>query len=222
MRSVERGVHDGPGMQFALRRFTPQSQIQNPKSLQPERLACCRAQAFAGRPRALHATPRWRVPRLEALWVNSRRSPFAENDGVIADHIAAPQECIPISAAVRSPTISWRPCRMTSRSCCPAMSARISASVAPSRWARVLLEPMVHLDDFQVEAGTENLSGFARQPEQRVHPGGIVGRPDDGDLRFAVCDLRFDRLGMTGGSDHQRFSALGTELRPRRESHRGN
>ena len=35
---------------------------------------------------------------------------------------------------------------------------------------RVLLVPVVHLDDLQVEAGTEDLGGLARQPEKSVHP----------------------------------------------------
>ena len=43
---------------------------------------------------------------------------------------------------------------------------------------RVLLHAMVHLNDFQVEAGAKNLSGFAREPEEGVDAGGVVGRPD--------------------------------------------
>ena len=48
----------------------------------------------------------------------------------------------------------------------------------------VLLHPVVHLDDFQIEVGPENFRRLARQPEERVDARGIVRCPDHWDVCF--------------------------------------
>ena len=70
---------------------------------------------------------------------------------------------------------------------------------------RVFFQAMMHLDDFQIEIRPENFRRLAREPEQRVDAGGKIGRPDHGNLRFAICDLRFFGIGMAGGADDDRF-----------------
>ena len=49
---------------------------------------------------------------------------------------------------------------------------------------------MMHFDDFQIEIRSENFRRFAREPEQRVHAGRIIRRPDDRDFGFELGNLR--------------------------------
>ena len=44
---------------------------------------------------------------------------------------------------------------------------------------RILLQAMMHLDDFEIEIGTEQLGRFASEPEQRVHSHAEVRREYD-------------------------------------------
>ena len=47
---------------------------------------------------------------------------------------------------------------------------------------RISLEAMMHLDNLEVEVGSQHLGRFSRKPKQGVHPGGIIGRPHDRNL----------------------------------------
>src|SRR3989442_9973097 len=76
---------------------------------------------------------------------------------------------------------------------------------------RILLHAMVEFDDFQIETRPENLSGFASQPKEGVHSGRIVRSPDDRNARNYFRDLRFFRLTVAGGSNHQGFLMFGTD-----------
>src|SRR6185503_326783 len=50
----------------------------------------------------------------------------------------------------------------------------------------VLLEPVVHLNDFEVELGPEDFGGLAREPKECVDAGRVVARPHHRNLRFEI------------------------------------
>ena len=51
---------------------------------------------------------------------------------------------------------------------------------------RILLHPVMHLDDFQIEVWSEYLRRLAGEPEQRVDAGGIIRRPNHWNPRFEI------------------------------------
>src|SRR5439155_20910310 len=51
---------------------------------------------------------------------------------------------------------------------------------------RMLLHPVMHLDDFQIEVWSEYLRRLAGEPEQRVDAGGIIRRPNHWNPRFEI------------------------------------
>ena len=77
---------------------------------------------------------------------------------------------------------------------------------------RIFLRAMMHLHDFEIETRAQNLRGFAREPEKRVHAGGIVRRPHDWDLSFELCEPEFLGVGMAGGSDHKGLFVFGAKF----------
>jgi len=81
---------------------------------------------------------------------------------------------------------------------------------------RVLFESVMHFHDFQIKERAENLGGLPGQPEEGINPGGVVRGPDNRDARGGLPDELFFRFGMTGGSDDQSPTVLGTEF-----GHRG-
>ena len=66
---------------------------------------------------------------------------------------------------------------------------------------RILLQAMMHLHDFEIVTQAKNLRRLARQPEQRVHAGGVIRRENHRDARCVVRDAGFLLIGMTGGAD---------------------
>ena len=67
----------------------------------------------------------------------------------------------------------------------------------------ILLESMVHLDDLEVEGRTEDLGGFAGEPEEGVDAHAVVRCEDDRDERGSLanrCDLI---VGVSGGADDE-------------------
>ena len=71
---------------------------------------------------------------------------------------------------------------------------------------RVLLQAVVHLDDFEVEAGAEDFGGLAGEPEERVHAGRVVRGPDHGNLRGAGPERGLLLLLVSGGADNERLA----------------
>ena len=59
----------------------------------------------------------------------------------------------------------------------------------------------MHLHDFEIEGRPEDLRGFAREPEERVHADAVVRREDDRDLRGGVLDRGDLRVGVAGRAD---------------------
>ena len=77
----------------------------------------------------------------------------------------------------------------------------------------IFFQAVVHLHHFEVEAGAENFRRLAREPEERVHAGRVVGGPDDGDLRFETQDFRLLGGLMSGRADDERLAVLRANFR---------
>ena len=69
----------------------------------------------------------------------------------------------------------------------------------------------MHLDNFQIKARAQNLRGFARQPEEGVDAGGVIGGPNDGNAMVSQIGDLFSRWRMASRADDQRLAVPGAE-----------
>src|ERR1700759_1403072 len=54
----------------------------------------------------------------------------------------------------------------------------------------IAFHSMMHFDNFKIERRSQYLCRLARQPEERVNPGRIIGGKNDRNLRLETGDLR--------------------------------
>src|SRR6266536_1490123 len=64
-------------------------------------------------------------------------------------------------------------------------SENLGESFCGPAW-RIAFHPMMHFDNFQIEAGAEYFRCFSSQPEQRIDARREIGREHDRDLRFEI------------------------------------
>ena len=76
----------------------------------------------------------------------------------------------------------------------------------------ILLVPMVRLNNFRVEILSKNFSGDAGKMEEKVDASGIVASPNHGDTGGECSYAFLFRRGVPGGSNDNRFPALGSQL----------
>jgi hypothetical protein len=66
----------------------------------------------------------------------------------------------------------------------------------------------MHLHNLQVERRPEDLRGFPRQPEKRIHPHAVVRGKDYRDLIRRVANARHLSVAVPGRTDHQGLIVL--------------
>ena len=71
---------------------------------------------------------------------------------------------------------------------------------------------VMHLHYLYIAAASQNLCSLARQPEQGVHPYGIIGSEHNRNGCRSVHDLLAFQLRMPRSANHQRF-VIGNSFR---------
>ena len=131
---------------------------------------------------AARNAPRAKVSRLDARWVSSTRSPLSAKKTVCSPTTSPPRTaCRPISLLPRSPT---KPCRSVPRilGVTQPPNLRENFHQAPGGAAgRIFLEPVVHLDHFEVEVRPQDACRLPGQPEERIDTHAEVRRQEERD-----------------------------------------
>ena len=71
---------------------------------------------------------------------------------------------------------------------------------------RVFFVPVVHLDDFEVKVGSEDLRRLAGQPKEGIDPDAVVGGKDDGDGFGSLANEVAGGLILSRSADDENFA----------------
>ena len=130
------------------------------------------------------------------------------DDGVIADHIAAANRMdadLVVRAFADDSLASVPRVRVVRKASRFGQNLR---ELFRGAARGILLQPVMHLDDFEIERWAEDFRRLFREPEKRVHADAVVRRKDHGDLRGGMIDRRELRIRVAGGPHDADFSVL--------------
>ena len=158
---------------------------------------------------AARSAPAAKVSRLVARWTSSTRSPASAKRTVCSPTTSPPRTaCRPISflralADQALPAVAGSPRRIAE----PAHIGQDFCEPASGAAGRVLLEPVMHLDDFEVEAGAEDLRAACRVSQKSaLTPTLKFGARMTGNHLGGPSNLAAGGLVVAGGADHEGFT----------------
>jgi hypothetical protein len=141
----------------------------------------------------------------------SEFQPFSigrEDDSVITHHITSSQR---VNSYLRARPLARNALAAVAQGVAELQLSNVTQNLEQrGRCAarRIHFQSMMHFDHLQIKTGSENLSRFAGEPEERVDAGGIVACPHHWDEIRTGDDLAFLHVGMTGCSNDERLLVL--------------